>query len=92
MSGCDASVFPSYGGRFSFSKDECSSIQKGCGEPFAGYSSIFPAPGGGMTLERIPELKEFYGNDAMFLIGGGMFRNGGNITENVKRFKEAYLS
>ncbi|HSW61517.1 MAG TPA: RuBisCO large subunit C-terminal-like domain-containing protein [bacterium] len=90
MSGCDASVFPSYGGRFSFSKDECSSIQKGCGDPFAGYSSIFPAPGGGMTLERIPELKEFYGNNAMFLIGGGMFRNGGNITENVKRFKEAY--
>jgi len=27
----------------------------------------------------------------MFLIGGGMFQNNGNISENVKRFKAAYL-
>jgi ribulose-bisphosphate carboxylase large chain len=90
LAGCDASVYPSYGGRFSFSQDECKEIVNGCTDPFGSYRKIFPAPGGGMTLERIPELKSFYSNDAMFLIGGGMFRNGGNIAENVKKFKDEY--
>ena len=88
MAGADGSVYPNFGGRFSFSKEECSDIQKGCTDRFGGFRSIFPMPGGGMSVERVPELKKMYGNDVMFLIGGGLFRRSTDLTGNVKYFKE----
>jgi ribulose-bisphosphate carboxylase large chain len=86
LSGADAAIFPSYGGRFSFSKEECRSIVNGCTDKFGKAKSIMPAPGGGMTVERAAELKQFYGNDAVFLIGGGLFRHSDDITKSVRDF------
>jgi ribulose-bisphosphate carboxylase large chain len=31
-----------------------------------------PVPAGGMTLQRVPELLDYYGRDAMLLIGGAL--------------------
>jgi ribulose-bisphosphate carboxylase large chain len=31
-----------------------------------------PAPAGGMTLQRVPEMLRFYGKDVMMLIGGAL--------------------
>jgi ribulose-bisphosphate carboxylase large chain len=91
MIGADGSVYPNFGGRFSFSKAECADIQKGCTDIFGDLKTIFPMPGGGMSVERVPELKKMYGNDVMFLIGGGLFRRSSNLAENVKYFKELSL-
>jgi len=33
-----------------------------------------PVPAGGMTLERVPEMVEFYGEDVILLIGGALHR------------------
>lgn len=41
-----------------------------------------------MSLERVPELREFYGNDVILLIGGGLFQGGGSILDNTRRFAE----
>ncbi|MHB1629773.1 MAG: RuBisCO large subunit C-terminal-like domain-containing protein [Bacilli bacterium] len=87
--GVDASIFPNYGGRFSFSKDECRDIADGTVVEMGQLQPIFPTPGGGMTLDRIPELLELYGSDVVLLVGGGMFDNGGRILENSKKFLEA---
>jgi len=35
--------------------------------------------GGGMSLQRIPELLEFYGNEVILLVGGDLLRNGAEI-------------
>ncbi len=86
LSGADAAIFPNYGGRFSFSKEECRSIVNGCCDKFGKAKVILPAPGGGMTVERASELKEFYGNDVVFLIGGGLFKHSDNITKSVRDF------
>lgn len=88
LSGADSSVFPNYGGRFSFSKEECQSIRTGCLDEFNTFKSIFPAPGGGMKLKRIQELVDFYGRDVVLLVGGDLYR-GGNISRTAEQFREA---
>jgi ribulose-bisphosphate carboxylase large chain len=89
LCGADASIFPHFGGRFSFSAADCLNIARGCREPLGTklIKEIFPAPGGGLDLEKISELIEFYGTDVMFLIGGGLFRDGGLI-ENCRKLKK----
>jgi ribulose-bisphosphate carboxylase large chain len=88
LNGADAVIFPNYGGRFSFSKDECAQVAAGCRDVFGGLKPILPGPGGGMTMQRIPEIKKFYGADAVFLMGGGLFSEGPDITANCKKFRE----
>ncbi len=89
LAGADATVYPNYGGRFSFSQEECKSIVSGSTDSMGHMAAIFPAPGGGMSLEHIPELFHVYGKNVIFLIGGGLFRGTGNIVENSKRLLDA---
>lgn len=86
LAGADASIYPNYGGRFSFSRGECQSIVDGTQDDWGHIKSIFPTPGGGMSLESIPEMLEFYGNDVIYLIGGNLHRHGPNLVENSRRF------
>lgn len=86
--GADASVFPSWGGRFSFSKEECLEIVDGTQTAMGTLKEIFPTPGGGMTLERIPEMSSVYGNDVIYLIGGGLHRHSEDLVNNCQYFRE----
>ncbi|WP_018527031.1 RuBisCO large subunit C-terminal-like domain-containing protein [Alkalispirochaeta alkalica] len=86
LAGADATVFPNYGGRFSFSKEECQGIARGCSEAMGEIKSIFPTPGGGMTTDRAQEMIEVYGKDFVLLIGGGLHRHGPDLVENSRYF------
>lgn len=86
LAGADATIYPNWGGRFAFSKEECQSIAAGTEVAMGGLKPIFPTPGGGMTLERIPELFEVYGKDVILLVGGGLFKQGPNLVENCRHF------
>lgn len=86
--GADISVFPNYGGRFSFSQQQCRDIIDCCQNTYGSMKSIFPAPAGGMTFEKIPSIKEFYGTDVALLMGGGLFTVSPDLTENCKNFIE----
>ncbi len=88
LAGADATIFPNYGGRFSFSRDECKEIAGATSAPMGHLKSIFPAPGGGMNLERVPEMIETYGRDLIFLIGGGLFKHGPDLVENCRYFRK----
>ncbi|HWI62575.1 MAG TPA: RuBisCO large subunit C-terminal-like domain-containing protein, partial [Symbiobacteriaceae bacterium] len=79
LAGADATIYPNWGGRFAFSKEECQAIAAGSCVPMGEIKPIFPTPGGGMTLERIPELLEVYGRDVVFLVGGGLFKQGPDL-------------
>lgn len=89
--GADVCIFPNYGGRFTFLKSECAEIDKGLKEPFEPLRTVFPAPAGGMNIEKIGEMVEFYGKDVVLLIGGALHKIGPNLVENVKIFKEKAL-
>jgi ribulose-bisphosphate carboxylase large chain len=74
LAGADAAIFPNFGGRFSFSEDQCREIAAATARPLGGLAPIFPAPAGGMTMDRIDEMRRFYGDDVIVLIGGDMHR------------------
>ncbi len=88
LAGADASIFPNCGGRFSFSCEECASIAQGSAAPMGHFKPIFPTPGGGMSLERVPEMLEIYGRDVIFLIGGGLHQHESDLATACKYLHE----
>ncbi len=86
--GADLSVFPNYGGRFSLSKEQCRDIAEGCMRPYGGMPASVPCPSGGMTFDKIAEMKTFYGDEAAYLMGGGLFTYSPDLTQNCRMFME----
>lgn len=86
LAGADATIFPNYGGRFSFSREECISIADACSAELGGLKPIFPAPGGGMTTDRRDDMLEVYGREFVLLIGGGLHRRGPDLADNARHF------
>jgi len=86
LAGADACIFPSFGGRFAFTEDECRGIAEATRAPMGRIESIFPVPAGGMSLDRIPELRRFYGDDVILLIGGDLHRGGPDLVESCRSF------
>jgi ribulose-bisphosphate carboxylase large chain len=80
--GCGAVIFPTYGGRFGYSPATCREL-------VASARPALPVPAGGITLNRVPELLDFYGPDTMLLIGGNLLMAGDRITEESAAFANA---
>jgi len=81
LAGADITIFPNFGGRFSFSEDECAEIARAARKPLGHLRSAWVSPAGGMTLERLDEMISFYGPDTACLIGGALHR--GDLTGNA---------
>jgi ribulose-bisphosphate carboxylase large chain len=86
--GADATVFPNHGGRFGYSPQTCRELAQAGLSPWGGLKDTVPVPAGGMTPDRVPEMLEFYGNDTMLLIGGGLLAAGDRMTAEAARFVE----
>ncbi|MGQ9889199.1 MAG: RuBisCO large subunit C-terminal-like domain-containing protein [Aggregatilineales bacterium] len=86
LAGADMSVYPNFGGRFAFSVDECRSIVAGTQDAMGHLKPCFPAPGGGMTMEKVPLMNAVYGAEVVYLIGGGLHRHSRDLTANVRYF------
>lgn len=84
--GGDMPIFVSYGGRFTFTAEQCKRIHEYISRPMPGLRAACPSPGGGVTEARLPELLKLYGNDTMFLVGGDMFRRGNDLESNMRFF------
>jgi ribulose-bisphosphate carboxylase large chain len=84
LGGADGSIFPSYGGRFSFSREQCREIVEGTAADMDHFKPILPCPGGGMTMDSIDDMVDFYGTEAVFLMGGGLFRPGPDLVQNCR--------
>lgn len=89
LMGVDAVVYPNFGGRFGFTLTECQSIVRGAQMEFGNYKPIVPAPGGGMTFERIPEMQAAYGENVMYLVGGALIREKAKLVDASKRLVAA---
>jgi len=88
LAGADATIFPNFGGRFSFSREECKGIADATSAPMGHLKPIVPAPGGGMSLDKVPDMLETYGQDLILLIGGGLFKHGPDLIENCRYFRK----
>jgi ribulose-bisphosphate carboxylase large chain len=87
LAGADGTIYPNFGGRFSFSREDCGSIVRGTSTPMGHIKTIFPCPGGGMSVSSIPDMVQVYGADVIFLVGGGLFKHGPDLLENCRYFR-----
>jgi ribulose-bisphosphate carboxylase large chain len=87
LAGADISIFPNFGGRFSFTKEECAAITRSGREDLGNLKPLWVSPAGGMTVERIGEMLDFYGQDTASLVGGALHR--GSLRENSEAMVRA---
>ena len=87
--GADATIFPNHGGRFSYSRATCHGIADAARAPWQGLRPTLPVPGGGMNVERVPEMLQGYGPDTMLLIGGGLLSAGDKLLDRAREFVAA---
>jgi ribulose-bisphosphate carboxylase large chain len=87
--GADAVIFPNHGGRFGYSPETCRRLAERARAALDGIRPALPVPAGGMTLDRVPEMLDFYGPDAMLLIGGSLLVARERLTEQTAAFTRA---
>jgi ribulose-bisphosphate carboxylase large chain len=87
--GADAVVFPNHGGRFGYTAETCGRLADQARREWDGIRPSVPVPAGGMTLQRVPEMLDFYGPDAMLLIGGSLLAARERLTEETAAFTRA---
>ena len=82
--GADAVIYPHAGGRFSYGEETCRAIAGALRAPHPRVRPAFPAPAGGIRVERVGELVEFYGPDCILLIGGSLYEAGDGLFERTR--------
>ena len=87
--GADISIFPNAGGRFSFTQEECNELSDALRMPDNNILPAFPAPAGGMRIERVSEMYEKYGKDTVFIIGGNLQQLSEDLSVATGLFLEA---
>ncbi len=86
--GADAVIFPNHGGRFGYTPETCRRLADQARTSHDGIRPSVPVPAGGMTLERVPEMLDFYGPDTMVLIGGSLLAARDRLTEQTAAFTQ----
>ena len=86
--GTDAVIFVNVGGRFGYTHATCAALAGGARAPWGALRPALPVPAGGMRLERVEELLDFYGPDSMLLIGGNLLIERDRVLERTREFVE----
>ncbi len=86
LMGCDISIYPHVGGRFTFTQDDCLKIADELRKPHGSLLPAFPAPAGGMKFDTLPALCDVYGTDAVLLIGGALIGHAPSVREGTAAF------
>jgi ribulose-bisphosphate carboxylase large chain len=86
--GADAVIYPHTGGRFAYSPETCRAIAATLRAHRRCVRPAFPVPAGGIKVERVPELLEFYGPDAILLIGGSLLEAGDDLFDRTRTLVE----
>jgi ribulose-bisphosphate carboxylase large chain len=86
--GADAVIFPHAGGRFSYSEETCRALADALRAPHPRARQAFPAPAGGIRVEQVAELVDFYGPDCILLIGGSLYEAGDALFARTRELVE----
>jgi ribulose-bisphosphate carboxylase large chain len=87
LAGADSPIFVNFGGRFPTKRKDCLGLIDGCRIPMGHIKPIIPCVGGGMKFGQMSELLEMYGDNAIFLVGGGLHSAGDDLVENAREFR-----
>ncbi len=86
--GSDAVIFPHAGGRFSYGLETCAALAAQLRAAHPRVRPALPVPAGGIKVERVAGLLEFYGPDCMLLIGGSLYEAGDSLFERARELAE----
>ncbi len=84
--GLDAIIFPNHGSRFGYSPETCLQIAMAALAPSGDLAPALPVPAGGLSLSRVAEILDFYGDEVMLLIGGNLLAERERLTEATAAF------
>ena len=84
LAGADVSIFANYGGRFPVSQEDSHQAVRGCRDAWGHIRPIYPMIGGGMQVGRIAALREEFGEDSIFLVGGGLHTASRDLGQNIR--------
>ena len=87
--GADAVIYVSFGSRFSQSREACGELAQNLRRPWHSVRPALPVPAGGIRVESVPEVVDFYGRDVMLLVGGDLQIEGGALLERSRAFVES---
>lgn len=87
--GADAVIYPHHGGRFAFDAGRCVAIAQAARGAWGEIRAALPVPAGGMQVDRVAELVQFYGHDVMLLIGGALLTAGQDLPAQTRAFVQA---
>jgi ribulose-bisphosphate carboxylase large chain len=87
--GADAVIYVSFGSRFSQGREVCRALAENLLRPWAGLAASLPVPAGGIRVESVAEVVEFYGIDVMLLVGGDLQIDAGRLLERSRAFAAA---
>lgn len=88
MIGADGVIYPNVGGRFGYSAATCRAIGEAALGSWPGVNPTLPVPAGGIKLSALPTILDFYGADAMLLIGGDLLAARDAITPQARAFQD----
>jgi ribulose-bisphosphate carboxylase large chain len=86
--GADAVIYPHAGGRFSYDPATCQALAQALRAEHPRVRPAFPVPAGGIRLERVAELLEFYGPECILLIGGSLYDAGAGLFDRARALVE----
>jgi ribulose-bisphosphate carboxylase large chain len=86
--GADAVIFPHAGGRFSYRPETCAALAAELRAAHPRVRPALPVPAGGIKVERVAELLEFYGPDCILLVGGSLYEAGDSLFERTRDLVE----
>ena len=90
LAGADISIYPTYGGDFPVTQEDCRQIASETAVPWGDLKPIFPTAAGRIDLARLQELIEIYQAEMVIVVGGALQRKGvkkkGSIYLVNKRF------
>ncbi len=86
LAGCDATIFPNFGGRFSYDRAQCRAIAHAARAPLGAMAPVLPVPAGGMRVDGVDEIVDEFGREAMLLIGGDLLRAGAALETRAREF------
>ena len=89
LAGADAAIFTGHGGRFPTTREDCQRLARNAAKDMGGcIKPILLMPGGGMTIDRVEDMLDVYGNDVVMLVSGGLYSLGPDLVTNCYIFRE----
>ena len=88
LAGADISIYPTYGGDFPVTQEDCRQIASETAVPWGDLKPIFPTAAGRMDLARLQELIEIYQAEMVIVVGGALLQPDKDVVTACREFMQ----